>query len=299
MIIHFFERIGSSPLLWDITAVAAYLILSSTYLYLPMREDLKLCMDQFSGWRKSLYKVLLPAYEEGEEPTIRRLSWWMAITILPVMVMVHTTVSWIFSLLSSRPLWFGAAAGPYFIAAAVASGIGSVVVIAAVVRRLFHWEDLLPPEIFRGLGNFLAMITLVYLYFMLVEQFTARYAGPAGEFFVSESWLFGAFAPMFWILTFLGLFIPFIVLLVQAFRPGHVNINLTAVVSFWLVIAFWFKRYIIVVPTLSIGTEHIGLYAPTWVELAILAGSFSLPILLYTILVKLVPIVEMGEGHHE
>jgi molybdopterin-containing oxidoreductase family membrane subunit len=299
MIVHFFERIGSSPLLWDITAVATYLILSSTYLYLPMREDLKLCMDQFSGWRKSLFKLLLPAYEEGEEPTIRRLSWWMAITILPVMVMVHTTVSWIFSLLSSRPLWFGAAAGPYFIAAAVASGIGSVVVIAAVVRHLFQWEDLLPPEIFRGLGNFLAMITLVYLYFMLVEQFTARYAGPAGEFFVSESWLFGAFAPTFWILTFLGLFIPFIVLLVQAFRPGHVNINLTAIVSFWLVIAFWFKRYIIVVPTLSIGTEHLGLYAPTWVELAVLAGSFSLPILLYTILVKLIPIVEMGESHHD
>lgn len=299
MIQNFPKRIGSSPLLWDITAVGTYLILSSTYLYLPMREDIKVCKEKSSGWRKKLYALLLPGYEEGEKDAIDRLSWWMAVTILPVMVMVHTTVSWIFSLLSSKPLWFGAVAGPYFIAAAISSGIASVVVIAAIVRHLFHWEDLLPPEIFRGLGNFLSVITLVYLYFMLVEQFTARFAGPTGEFFVSESWLFGAFAPIFWTLTFIGLFIPTTVLLIQAFRPNHININMTALVSFIVVIAFWFKRYMIIIPTLSIGVEHIGFYRPTWVELTILAGSFALPALIYTVLIKLVPIIEMKVEHHE
>jgi molybdopterin-containing oxidoreductase family membrane subunit len=297
MVTHYAERIGSSPLLWDITAVCTYLVLSSTYLYLPMREDLKLCMDQFSGWRRRLYSVLLPGYEEGEERSINRLSWWMAVTILPVMVMVHTTVSWIFSLLSSRPLWFGAVAGPYFIAAAVASGIASVIVIATIVRRLFHWEELLPPKIFRGLGNFLAVTTLIYLYFMLAEQFTARFAGPAGEFFVSESWLFGTFASLFWSMTFLGLIVPCAVLLVQAFRSNHVNIELTAIVSLVLVIAFWFKRYIIIVPTLSVAGTTYGVYTPSWVEIAILGGSFSLLTLLYTVIMKLVPIIEMGEGH--
>jgi Ni/Fe-hydrogenase subunit HybB-like protein len=298
MVTHYAERIGSSPLLWDITAVCTYLVLSSTYLYLPMREDLKLCMDRFSGWRRRLYSVLLPGYEEGEERSINRLSWWMAVTILPVMVMVHTTVSWIFSLLSSRPLWFGAVAGPYFIAAAVASGIASVIVIAAIVRRLFHWEELLPPKIFRGLGNFLAVTTLIYLYFMLAEQFTARFAGPAGEFFVSESWLFGTFASLFWSMTFLGLIVPCAVLLVQAFRSNHVNIDLTAIVSLVLVIAFWFKRYIIIVPTLSVAGTTYGVYTPSWVEIAILGGSFSLLALMYTVIMKLVPIIEMGEGHN-
>jgi len=299
MVTHYAERIGSSPLLWDITAVCTYLVLSSTYLYLPMREDLRTCMDRFSGWRRRLYSVLLPGYEEGEERSINRLSWWMAVTILPVMVMVHTTVSWIFSLLSSRPLWFGAVAGPYFIAAAVASGIASVIVIAAIVRRLFHWEDLLPPKIFRGLGNFLAVTTLIYLYFMLAEQFTARFAGPAGEFFVSESWLFGTFASLFWSMTFIGLIAPCALLLVQAFRSNHVNIELTAIASLALVIAFWFKRYIIIVPTLSVAGTRYGTYIPSWVEIAILGGSFALLALLYTVILKVVPIIEMGEAHDE
>ncbi len=299
MVVNFASRIGASPLLWDITAVATYLILSTTYLYLPMREDLAICRDRFTGWRKRMYEITLPGYEVGEEKVIKRLAWWMAVTILPVMVMVHTTVSWIFSLLSNRPLWFGAAAGPYFIAAAVASGIASVVVIAAILRKLFHWEDLLPPAIFRGLGNFLSVITLIYLYLMLVEQFTARYAGPAGEFFVSEAWLFGSYATLFWSLTTIGLVLPCVYLLVQAFRPGKINITLTSIFSLFIVIAMWFKRYIIIVPTLTVGGSPLQTYAPSWVEITILGGSFAALALIYTILLKLIPIIEMEEPPHE
>lgn len=298
MVINYTKRIGTSPLLWDLTAVMTYFVLSSTYFYWPIREDLKHNIERFSGWRRRLYDFLLIGYEPGEERVIERFSWWMAVTILPVMVMVHTTVSWIFSLLSSRPLWFGAVAGPYFIIAAVASGIASVIVIAAIMRYLFDWEELIPNKVFRGLGNFLAVITLVYLYFMLGEQVTARFAGPTGEFFVSESWLFGAYAPIFWLMTLLGMIIPCAALLIQSFRPNRVHVKMTALVSLILVIAFWFKRYMIIVPTLSVaGTA--GFYSPTWVELAVSAGLFSLMAFMYTIIMKLVPIMEMKEGMHE
>jgi molybdopterin-containing oxidoreductase family membrane subunit len=296
---NFTSRIGVSPLLWDITAVATYLILSTTYLYLPMRRDLAICRDYFSGWKKRMYEITLPAYEPGEDKIIDRLSWWMAVTILPVMVMVHTTVSWIFSLLSNRPLWFGAAAGPYFIAAAVASGIASVVVIAAILRKLFHWEDLIPPAIFRGLGNFLSVITLIYLYLMLVEQITARYAGPTGEFFVSEASLFGSYANLFWGLTTVGLALPCLYLLVQGFKPNSINVTWTAIVSSVIVIAMWFKRYIIIVPTLTVGGPLFQPYTPSWIEITILLGSFAALALIYTILLKLIPIIEMEEPHHE
>ena len=299
LVTKFAARIGSSPLLWDITAVATYLILSTTYLYLPMREDLRVCRDRMTGWRKKMYEITLPGYGEDEAPVIRRLAWWMAVTILPVMVMVHTTVSWIFSLLSNRPLWFGAAAGPYFIAAAVASGIASVVVIAAVLRKLFHWEDILTPEIFRGLGNFHSIMTLNYHYMRLVEQVTARFAGPVGEFFVSEAWLFGEFATIFWSITTIGLVLPCIYLLIQAFRPGKINITMTAFVSLAIVIAMWFKRFIIIVPTLTVGGSPLLAYTPSWVEIAILAGSFSALALIYTILLKLIPVIEMEEHNHE
>jgi molybdopterin-containing oxidoreductase family membrane subunit len=298
LITKYIARFRFSPLIWDITAVGTYLILSSTYLYLPMRRDIRIALERLTGWRKTLYMYLIPAYEEGEEATIDRLGFWLAVSILPVMVMVHTTVAWIFSLLSSRPLWFNAFSGPYYIVAAVASGLASVIVIGAIMRKIYHWEDIIKPEIFRGLGNFTAIVTLVYLYMMMAEQLTALYAGPAGEVFVSQAWLSGSFSAIFWSMTTLGLIIPFLYLLIQAFRPKYVNITWTAVMSFVLVIAFWLKRYMIIVPTLSIGIHKVGIYNPSWVEIAILLGSFSVPALLYTILTKLVPLIEMEEHHH-
>ncbi len=299
LIAKYVERFRYSPLIWDITAVATYLILSSTYLYLPMRRDIRLAMEHTSGWRSRMLGYLIPFYEEGEEATIDRLSFWLAVTILPVMVMVHTTVAWIFSLLSSRPLWFNSFAGPYYIVAAIASGIASVIVLAAVMRKLYHWEDIIRPELFRGLSNFTAVTVLVYLYMMMAEQLAALFAGPTGEMFVSEEWLFGSFAALFWVMTTLGLVIPFLYMLIQAFRKDYVNITWTAVMSFILVVAFWFKRYMIIVPTLSIGVQQVGLYSPTWVEIAILLGSFALPLLLYSILTKVVPLIEMEETHLE
>jgi Ni/Fe-hydrogenase subunit HybB-like protein len=298
LLLKYADRFRYSPLIWDITAVGTYLILSSTYLYLPMRRDIKVAMERTTGWRSRMFKYMLPLYEEGEEATIDRLAFWLAVTILPVMVMVHTTVAWIFSLLSSRPLWFNAFAGPYYIVAAISSGIASVMVIAAVMRKVYHWEDFIKPELFRGLSNFTAMTTLVYLYMMMAEQLAALFAGPTAELFVSEEWLFGNFATLFWLMTTLGLVIPFLYMLIQAFRKDYVNVTWTAVMSFILVIAFWFKRYIIIVPTLSIGVQQVGIYLPTWVEIAILLGSFALPLLLYAVLTKVVPLIEMGEEHH-
>ena len=59
--------------------------------------------------------------------------------------------------------------------------------------------------------------------------------------------------------------------------------------------AFWFKRYMIIVPTLSIGVQQVGIYSPTWVEIAIMLGAFAIPILMYAIITKIVPLIELEE----
>ncbi len=295
LLVKYLDRFRESPLIWDITAVATYLTLSSTYLYLTLRRDFKIASERVTGWRKRFYLLLIPGYQEDEHSTIERLSFWLSVTILPVMVMVHTTVAWIFALLGSRPLWFTAFAGPYYIIAAIASGIGSVVVIAAIMRRIYHWDDILEPMVFKGLANVSMFTTLIYIYMMLAEQIGALYAGPEAELIVSLSWLFGDFSHIFWAMTTIGLLVPFLFLLWQAFKPGYVNIDGSAIMCTILVIAFWFKRYMIIVPTLSIGIQQVGIYGPTWVELAITCGAFAFPILLYTLMSKIVPLIELEE----
>jgi molybdopterin-containing oxidoreductase family membrane subunit len=300
LIKHYLERIGQSPLLWDVTAVSTYLVLSVTYLYFSLREDMAILKDEVGGWRGKLYRLLLPWHEEGEQETISRVAWWMAVCILPIMVMVHTTVAWIFSLLPNRPLWFGAVAGPYFIVAAVSSGIATVVVIACVLRYLFGWEDYIKPGIIKGLTSFMAITTLVYMYFMFAEHMTARFAAPAPEVRVSNAWFFGEFSLLFWVMFIFGLFIPTFALIINAIRSKEVNIKLTVAASTIIVLALWVKRVLIIVPTQSrpLMPLDFGLYVPTWVEWAMVAGTFAVAALIYTVFLKVFPIVEIAEELH-
>jgi Ni/Fe-hydrogenase subunit HybB-like protein len=289
----YFERIGTSTMMWDITAVATYLILSATFLYVGLRGDLKICSELTGNWRKSLYNALLFWYDDSEKPTIHRLARILSITILPVMVMFHTVLAWIFGVGSTRPLWFGAVAGPYFVSAAVASGIGAIIVIAALLRWAYNWGDILKDNIFRGLGNFLSVSILVYLYFMLAEVTTSKYAAPSSEAQVINEWLFGGFAYIYWPMLIIGMILPATILIIQALKPGYVNVKITAILAAIVVGAFWVKRYIIIVPTLSLGA-YVP-YHPSWIEVSITAATSALFFLMYTGFVKIFPLFELEE----
>jgi len=210
--------------------------------------------------------------------------------------MVHTTVAWIFAVMSSRPLWFSAFAGPFYIVAAIASGIGSVVVISVVLRRVYHWEDLIQPKVIRALGVFLAVVTLIYLYFMLGEQIASQYAGPTADLLISESWLFGDYAWLFWPMAVGAMFLPAMILIIQSIRKAQTNVTLTGFLALVVVIAFWAKRYLLIASTMPRGID-VGVYAPTWVELAIVVATFALPTLLYCVFLKLFPVIELGVAH--
>ncbi|MDR7570570.1 MAG: hypothetical protein QN193_08175, partial [Armatimonadota bacterium] len=58
------------------------------------------------------------------------------------------------------------------------------------------------------------------------------------------------------------------------------------------------KRLLIVVPSQTHGTllpYGPGSYTPTWVEYSVVAGLFALGTLLYTLFVKVFPIMEVAE----
>src|SRR5919109_861091 len=68
------------------------------------------------------------------------LVWdFMAIAIIPVAVSVHTIVSFDFSM-APVPMWHSAIFGPYFVAGAIFSGIASLIIAMAALRRFLRLE---------------------------------------------------------------------------------------------------------------------------------------------------------------
>lgn len=288
-----------SPLLWDFTAITTYLAATLVYLYIAMREDLAICRERFKKrrWFHKWLRFWALGYADTSEErrAHEHVAWWLALFILPIMVSVHTVVSWVYGLLPARPGWYNPFFGPYFTTAAVASGIALIIVIAAIFRRIFRLKEYIRPDIFRGLGNFLAVVVVIYLYFMIAEQVTVRYAGPTAEWAVSQELLLGSFAWIYWPTVILGLTVPFFILFVQAINPNIFGLGRTVFASLLVVITLWVKRVIVIVPSLL--HQHLpfplGTYIPTWVEWSLILGTYAVGVLLYTAFVKLFPILEL------
>ena len=63
-------------------------------------------------------------------------------------------------------------------------------------------------------------------------------------------------------------------------------------------VAAIFKRYLIVVPSLTYGNllpYPVGSYTPTWVEYSVVIGLMAFGILLYILFMKVFPIMEVQE----
>ena len=294
--IYYAERIGQSPLAWDITVIIIYFTFSTTYMLITLRSDLALMMERPLRWRW-LYKLLLVGYKRGEEEKVEKVAWWMAACIPGLLVLLSGgVIAWLLGLMVSRPGWYGAFMGPYFVTAAVISAIAAVIVVAAIIRRIFGWQEYIRDEIFKGLANFLSAGMFVYLYFMLAEQLTMRYPGPSlmPEFLVSQEIIQGRFALAFWVMTLLLFFAPALTLFLQA-AFKRFNLVLTVSSASLILAGLWIKRYLIVVPPLlySLLPYPIGSYIPTWVEWALIAGTFALAAILYTLFVKIIPIIKV------
>lgn len=297
LIVFWPERITTSSLSWDVTVIILYFTMSVTYLWLTMRKDLRLSMNRFPKLRP-LYKFLLIGYRPEEDQAIHRLTWWLSIAILFLVVMLSGgVVAWIFGLLPSRPGWFSALAGPYFLTAAISSAIAAVLVVSAIVRKAFHWEHHIKPEIFRGLGTFMGILTFFYIYLVFSEQLTANYAAPLPEFLVSAKILQGEFAPVFWPMIIFGFFLPALTLVIQGARPKLFSLARTVTASVLLIVGFWTKRFLIVVPSLlrPLLPFPEGHYSPSWLEWSVIIGTVAIAALIFIAFIKIFPILDLSE----
>ena len=294
-------RVGSSPLSWDVTVIIIYFTLSMSFLWLTMRKDLAGLAARFPRMAP-LYRLLSVGYSREEDAKVDRMAWWLSIAICFLIVFLSGgVVPWIFGLLSSRPGWFSALAGPYFLTAAISSAIAAVIVAAGVLRGSYKWQDHLKPQLFKGLGTFLGVVTLFYVYMIFAEQLTMQYSPPLSELLVSEILTGGVFAPVFWPMLILGFLGPALTLITQAIRPQWFSMTRTILAAGAIVIAFWVKRFLIVVPSLlrPLLPFPEGSYSPSWVEWSIIAGILALAILFFMAFLRIFPMIELEEATHK
>lgn len=286
-----------SPLQWDVISICVYLMTCISYLYLPLIPDIALCRDGLQNiprWRKRLYEMLSLGWT-GTEKQWKRLEKGidiLAVLVIPIAVSVHTVVGWVWGM-TIVPGWHTAIIGPYFVVGAVFSGIASVLIAMAIIRKVFHLEDYLKPVHFNNLGLLLIVMVLFWSYFTVADYITEIYGNEPARMSVLHSKFSGEFAPYFWAMAICNCPIPFLLLFSRRTR----TITGTVIAAILVIVGMWLERFTIIIPSLTRPRlpYGIGFYHPTWVEISIMAASFAAFFLLYVLFAKVFPIVSIWE----
>ena len=277
----------TSPMIWDITVITIYLVLSLLYVWLYTRRDLA----ARGSW------MALGTKDTSAEARARddRLTWRLAWIALPAAVLVHSVTAWIFGLQISRGFWYTAIMAPLFISSALVSGLALVTMIALVLRRagrVSFGDDL--AEFLGGLlGTFLA----VEAFLVFCEVLSGYYPGVQSD--AVREIMGGPYSGLFAFEVVVGLVVPFLMLAFRSLRRRTWVVWVAAVLA--LVGIFAHRLGIVLVglheapiqygPGTAIGIPFdngtsfatTSTYFPTGIEWLIVIGLVAFAALLLTI----------------
>jgi molybdopterin-containing oxidoreductase family membrane subunit len=296
-----FGRI-QSPIMWDVIVITTYFFISLLLLYIPLLPDMKILIEKTESSQKWLIKIykFLGSFWQGTHLQFRishKAITILSITIIPVAFSIHTVTSWLFAT-TYRPGWDSTNFGAYFISGAFLVGAGGVVVAMYVFRSMYKLENYITNLHFDRMGKILVMLGLLYLYFNINEYLIPAFKMKKSEEAHLTGLLAGEFAPIFWFAIIVGMIIPIIILL---FKSGRKPLPMF-IVGIMVVVGAWFKRYLIVTPTLLHPflpmhnvPESYHHYFPSWEEWAIAIGSLAGALLVITIFARIFPIIPIQE----
>lgn len=283
-----------SPLLWDMTAITAYIIGSSLFLYLGLLPDLAVVRDRSSGWRHHVYAVLALGWRGSarEWTTYHMASTLMAALIIPVAVSVHSIVAWDFAV-TVVPGWHSTIFPPYFVIGAILSGVAAVITLMIIIRRAFHLEAYLTPRHFDNMGKLLLVISLLWSYAYFVEVQTTWYAHEPIEWEVF-SFMANKYTLVLLLMLLGNSLLP---ITTMCFKRLRRSIGVMLVVSLLVNVGMFIERFLIIVPSLSHKNMPFiwGNYHPSLVEISVNLAALAGFALLYALFAKFFPIVAISD----
>ncbi len=291
-----------SPILWDVTVVTTYFVLSFLLYFFTLLPDLAIAKSRLSHvpkWLQKAYELLSFKWQHTPEQykILFRVIRILLILIIPTAFAIHTVTSWLFAV-TLRPGWDSTIFGPYFLSGAFVAGTAAVIVAMYFFRNNYKLKDYLTDFHFDKIGKLLFLVAIVYFYFNINEFLVPGFKLKKMDAIHLQALFTGHHAALFWGTQLLGLIIPLILLLIKKMRkPGMLT-----VISVFVIAGAWLKRYIIVVPTQEhpflpmqgVPTEWM-VYKPTIVESAVTLASFILVLIIITVLTKFFPVIPIWE----
>jgi Ni/Fe-hydrogenase subunit HybB-like protein len=280
--------IGNPSAAWHLMPVVGHLNLPSSLLAWDV-----VVLNGYLALNLGIPLYILYSRFTGRSPDRRKYLPWMYIAVMWA-VSIHLVTAFLLAGLPARPFWNTALLGPRFLASAFTAGPAVMILLLWFIRRETGYA--INDGVFRKLAlvtTFAAQINLV----MLLSEVFYKFYSPTHHG-INAKYLFfglgehGALVPWIWLAVLLNAGAT-IALSIHPLRRDPRSLMVACVVLF---VAIWVEKGIgLVIPGfVPSPLGEIVEYMPTWVELMVTAGVWSLGLFVLTVLVKVALPIEMG-----
>ncbi len=285
-----------SPLVWDFFAVSTYGTVSLLFWYLGLVPDLATMRDRATQpWKARAFGVLALGWRNSVShwQHFQKAYVLLAGIATPLVVSVHTTVSWDFCV-GIVPAWHSTVFPPYFVGGAIFCGFAMVLVITIPLRRYYGLKSLVTARHLDNMAKVMLAAGLSVSYGYLMDSWGAWYKNEPFDSYIYANRFSGPYAGCYWGLVFCNCIVP------QALWFPSVRRNTLALFAISLVInvGMWLERFIII--SISLHRDYMPssweMYYPTAWDWATLCGHVRV---IYQLVVFIPPAVagDLDDGN--
>lgn len=286
-----------SMLIWDVFAITTYLTGSCIFLYVTLVPDLGIARPRMKGWIRTLYTILSWGWRGTAEEwkRVKEAAAVYSVVILPVVISVHTIVSWDFAM-QVVPGWHSEVFGPIFFVGALYSGTAAVFTMLTILIWTYPSFRLLITQVhWDMLGRVWLVLGLAWAYLFFNDFMPAYYAHEHDKMDYYYYAAYGRLAPLWWFLVIGNFVVP---LMCLAFRQFRRSIMPMFVLSIIVNICMYIERVVIIIPGTEIYNSlnfNVLEYHPSWNEIFIISGTFAWVIGGLTTFCRIFPILPYWE----
>jgi hypothetical protein len=263
---------------------------SLAFAYTALRPDMHLMRDKVPPRLHGMYDAFTRNWrgQEAEEVHAYRRLLVLGPAAVLIYALVMGVISWDF-IMSLEPAWFSTLIGPYFFMGAILGGTMTTALIIITLRARLGLGNWILPSTLHDLGK-LAFGFTVFWGYMFFSQYIVIWYGLLPE---EQEFIIHRFVPPFRIiaqLVAIFLFaVPFFGLLgVMSKRTPAIFATFASISLFGL----WLERYLIVYPSLWIGTDVLPL---SWQEPGLLLLFVGLYLASISFFLTRVPLFQMWQ----
>jgi Ni/Fe-hydrogenase subunit HybB-like protein len=285
----------NSPLLWDVFAITAYLLVSLVFWYMGLIPDIGTIRDKVKKkWQKLMYGLLSFGWTGSAKHWQRHESMSLILAGLaaPLVLSVHTIVSFDFAT-SVIPGWHTTIFPPYFVSGAVFSGFAMVQTLLIVTRKALKLEEYITIGHIESMNKVIIATGSIVGIAYLSEFFIAWYSGVEYELFAFINRATGPYWWAYWTMMTCNVITPQLFW----FKKIRRSLLFTFIISIFVNIGMWFERFVIVVT--SLHRDYLpsswSMYTPSLVEVGIFIGTLGLFFTCFLLFIKFFPVIAIAE----